>query len=95
MEPATTITLLDAAIALASTLGNGGAVDFDLVTLRDRILAGQREIARATEAAAPLLALLDGPRDEVDARLAAWAAERQAAALKWLTDFTADRGGEG
>ncbi|RTL21311.1 MAG: hypothetical protein EKK55_16220 [Rhodocyclaceae bacterium] len=86
---------LDAAITLAATLENGVAVDFDLATLRDRIVAALREIARATEAAAPLLALLDGPRDEVEARLAAWAEARQAAALKWLADFTEQRGDEG
>ena len=95
MEPAATLARLDAAITLASTLENGSAIEFNLVAMRDRILAGQREIARATEAAAPLLALLDGPRDEVEARLAAWAEAREVAALKWLADFTAGRGGEG
>ncbi len=94
-EVETIIARLDAAITLADALENGHAVDFDLATLRNRIMAGRCEIARATEAAAPLLALLDGPREEVEARLAAWEEARRVAALKWLADFTAGRGGEG
>lgn len=94
-EVETIIARLDAAITLAATLEQGFAVDFGLATLRDRIAAAVREIARASEAAAPLLALLDGPRDEVEARLAAWAEARQSAALKWLADFTEQRGDEG
>ncbi len=94
-EVETIIARLDAAITLADALENGHAVDFDLATLRNRIMAGRHEIARATEAAAPLLALLDGPREEVEARLAAWAEARQSAALKWLDGLARGRGSEG
>lgn len=94
-EVETIIARLDAAITLAATLEQGFAVDFGLAALRDRIAVAVREIARASEAAAPLLALLDGPPDEVEARLAAWAEARQSAALKWLDGLARGRGSEG
>ncbi len=89
------VTYLGSVADVALTLEGGSIVDLDLVLLRDRLVSAQREIAAVVERARPLLALLDGPRDQVEARLAACAAERQAAALKWLADFTADRGNEG
>lgn len=88
-------TYLGSVADVALTLEGGSIVDLDLVLLRDRLVSAQREIAAVVDRARPLLALLDGPQAEVEARLASVASERQASAIKWLADFTADRGGEG